>query len=480
MKRALALPLCALVGTGCSLRSGAADKAGGGGRPVTLRLAFTDQSDVAPGRAAEYFARRVRELSGGRLRVKILWQAAGYRSPRWELQIVDMARTGHADLVMAPSRAWAQAGASRLNALTAPFLLTTDAVVRRVVDGPLTRELIGAMPGAVGLAMVPGGLRHPFSFGQPLLRRADYVGASVRAPYSDIVYAAWRNLGSHPVDLPGEQLAKATAAHRVAVADSGYEFAPGLTQNTTATGNVTPFARIDVLAAATGTFAAMGARNQEILRRAAGDMTRNALRTARTDEQLAQAFCARGGRVLPAPATEVRTMMAAAAPVTQHLEQDPRTRQAIETIRSWSGPLEGEPVTRCGKAIHALRPAPAREPSSIHVLDGVYRLTWSQPEMIRAGMTAEFAGHESGVQTLTLRGGRYVWHQENGKNPPDCSGPYRVRGHTFWIDMNVPTCSGVYDMSWSLKGDELWLSNPDAPRNDAIWWGTKPWRRIAR
>jgi hypothetical protein len=35
-------------------------------------------------------------------------------------------------------------------------------------------------------------------------------------------------------------------------------------------------------------------------------------------------------------------------------------------------------------------------------------------------------------------------------------------------------------MSWSLKGDELWLSNPDAPRNDAIWWGTKPWRRIAR
>jgi TRAP-type C4-dicarboxylate transport system substrate-binding protein len=481
LKAAVLLAGGALLAAGCGLGTGGPDKAGGRGRPVTLRLAYTDEAGSEPGRAATYFANRVRELSGGRIRVRILWQAGGFDSPRWELSVTDMVRTGKAQLVLAPARAWVQSGAASLDALIAPFVITSDKVAARVVAGPLTQELLGGLKeaGAVGLAMVPGGLRHPFAFGDPLLRRADYVGAGIRAPYSEIAYDGWRKLGARPMDLAGADLPKAAERGRVVATESGYGFAGGLTQRTTATGNVTPFARIDVLGVATGAVAELGAHDRDVLRRAAADMTRQALRTGRTDAQLASNFCAAGGRVVLAPEEDVSTLIAAAAPVTASLEREPGTRRLVEEIRSWQAEEVIEPASSCGTAVRVERPSPARERTSLHELDGVYRVAWPESEAKQAGMSDDFARRNFGVSTLTLRGGRYVWHLENGTRAPDCHGPYRVRGRTFWLDMNVQTCIGEFDMTWSLKGDELWLSTRNALRDDAIWWGAKPWRKIA-
>ena len=482
MKLTLLVLVCGVLAAGCGLGAGGSDKAGGQGRPVTLWLAYTDEPGTPPGRAAAYFGDRVRELSGGRIRVRILWQAGGFESPRWELSVADMVRTGKAQLVLAPARAWAERGASRLDALMAPFLITSDATASRIVDGPLTHELLAGVKdaGAVGLAMVPGGLRHPFSFGDPLVRRADYAGARIRAPYSEIVYDGWRALSAGPVDVPGSVLSKAAGDGRVAAAESGYAFAR-FTQRSTATGNVTPFARIDVLGAATGVWGKLDAHDRDVLQRAAEDMTRHALRTGRTDGQLAREFCAAGGRVVLAPDSDVSTLAAAAAPVVARLEHEPDTRRLIDEIRSWRAREVVEPATSCGKPVRAARPAPADSSTSIHALDGVYRVVWREPEMLKAGMSAGKVRADSGIQTLTLRGGRYTWHLENGKHPPDCHGPYQIRGHTFWLDMNdtVGYCEGIVYAAWSLKGDELRFTIRGGIRDDALWWGAKPWRKIA-
>jgi hypothetical protein len=311
-----------------------------------------------------------------------------------------------------------------------------------------------------------------------LVTRADYAGTTIRAPYSKITYDGWRTLGARPVDLPVSELAKAADGGRETAAESGYEFARGFTQRSTATGNVTPFARIDVLAAATGAWAELDARDRDVVQRAAADMTRHALSTGRTDAQLARDFCAAGGRVIRAPENDVSTITASTAPVVDRLEREPRTRQLIDEIRSWQAEPT-EPAASCGNPTRAAPPAPARRSTSIHELDGVYRVNWPDTELLNAGVSADYTSKNSGVQTLTLRGGRYTWHQENGKHPPDCHGPYRIRGHTLWLDMNVETCTGAYEATWSLKGDELWLSLQDAIADDAIWWGAKPWRRIA-
>ena len=183
-------------------------------RPVTLRLAYTDLEENPPARAAAYFADRVRQLSDGRLRVEILWQAGGYESPRWELAVTDMVRSGKAELALAPVRAWAQDGAASLEALMAPFLITSDEAVRRVVAGPLTKELLAGLKDAraVGLAMVPFGLRHPFSLGDPLLLRADFAGVRIRVPYSQIGYDGWLMIEAFGLALPA--LAAATKIWR--------------------------------------------------------------------------------------------------------------------------------------------------------------------------------------------------------------------------------------------------------------------------
>ncbi len=481
MKLALALLLCGVAGAGCSLLSsgGAADKAGGHGRAVTLRLAYPDGPGNAPAHAADYFARRVLELSGGRMRVRILWQAGGYQSKRWELRVVQMVRSGRAELALVAARAWAQRGATRLDPLVAPFLLTSDALVRRVAAGPLTRELLSGLgpAGAVGLALIPGGLRHPFSFGQPLLRPADFAGTTIRAPYSDLVYATLRSLGARPVDVEGGRVDAAVSRHQVAAAESGYEFASGIPSPAVATGNVTPFARIDVLAAARGAFAALSPGDRALLRRAAADATRNALRTGRADAQLARQFCAsRRGRVVLAAPHDVRALAAAAAPVTARLARDPRTRRAIAEIRSW--PPRPRPPVAC-KAAPAAAPRPARGAADLHALDGVYRIAWTEREELRAGISPGYAHNTFGVQTWTLRGGHWVLHTNNGLYPPDCRGPYTLRGHTLWADFNVAGCNGTLDATWSLEGDELRLRLRHAVRDDEIWWGTKPFRRIA-
>ena len=475
MRLTLLVLACGVLLVGCSLGRGASDKAGGQGRPVTLRLAYTDQAGSAPGRAATYFADRVRELSSGRLRIRILWQAGGFESPRWELAVTDMVRTGEAQLALAPARAWAQDGAASLDALMAPFLITSDEAIRRVVAGPLTKELLGGLKdaGAVGLAMVPGGLRHPFSFADPLLLHADFAGARIRAPYSDIGYDGWRALGARPVDLSGADVAQEAGHRRLVAAESGYGWAGGLTQRSTATGNVTPFARIDVLAAATDVFADLGARDREVLRRAAADMTRHALITGRTDGQLAREFCAAGGRVVLAAEDQVRTLAAATAPVTAGLEREPLTRRVIEAIDSWN---VKPPVASGCAPVPA--PAPAGGSTSIHTLDGVYRLVWSRREMVRAGISEDYAYGNSGVFTWTLRGGRFVMHQDDPLGPSECRGRYTVRGHAGWVDFVLP-CVGNLEGTWSLKGDRLRFSTVNALRDEEVWWGTKPWRRIA-
>jgi hypothetical protein len=116
------------------------------------------------------------------------------------------------------------------------------------------------------------------------------------------------------------------------------------------------------------------------------------------------------------------------------------------------------------------------------VLDGVYRLAWTEEEEIRAGISRSYADHTFGVQTWTLHGDHFVYHTDNGLDAPDCHGPVRVHGHRLFADFNDEQggCVGVLDATWSLHGDQLRLQLHDAVRDDEIWWATKPWRRIAR
>jgi hypothetical protein len=114
-------------------------------------------------------------------------------------------------------------------------------------------------------------------------------------------------------------------------------------------------------------------------------------------------------------------------------------------------------------------------------IDGVYRVGWTEKEVIAAGASRLYAhanfGYTHGGQaviTMTLRGGRL----QIVSSPPVCHGTYSVSGNRVSIKQG-PGCQGVVVAMWSLRSGllRLHVSKATDP-GDEIAWGTKPWRRI--
>jgi C4-dicarboxylate-binding protein DctP len=187
-----AIALLALAATaGCS----GGDKAGGSGGVVTLRLAMDDPRDGPSSEPVIEFARNVRKLSDGRLRVHVVWEANGHgaQHPRaFDQKTAQKVIDGRYALALVPTRAWDVFGVTSLKAIQAPFLVNNDALLDKIASDPVADTMLAGLKrvGVVGLALLPNALRHPVGFAHPLplgvrLRWRGYPGATVRAHLGD-------------------------------------------------------------------------------------------------------------------------------------------------------------------------------------------------------------------------------------------------------------------------------------------------------
>ena len=74
------------------------------------------------------------------------------------------------------------AGAASLKGLQAPFVVTNNQQAAAVAADPIADKAMADLRKIhlVGLALVPGGLRHPFGYGdKPLLGASDYRAATI-------------------------------------------------------------------------------------------------------------------------------------------------------------------------------------------------------------------------------------------------------------------------------------------------------------
>jgi TRAP-type C4-dicarboxylate transport system substrate-binding protein len=146
VKRLVALTLAAFVVTapGCDI-GGRADKAGGSHAPVELRLAVAYEADDADAPVARYFASRVGTLSSGSLRVRVVFDAAGQRIVDPEAGVARMVRDGDFELGWIGSRAWDLLGVRSFQALQAPFLVTSYALLDRIATGRIAARMLAAL-----------------------------------------------------------------------------------------------------------------------------------------------------------------------------------------------------------------------------------------------------------------------------------------------------------------------------------------------
>ena len=109
------------------------------------------------------------------MRIEPVWNAAGDTGDDdWDQKVARMVVAGELDMGLIPTRAWDTEGVTSLRALNAPFLITSDELAAQVASSELAGTMLAGLDtvGVTGLALLPEGLRHVFSFGDPCSPRA--------------------------------------------------------------------------------------------------------------------------------------------------------------------------------------------------------------------------------------------------------------------------------------------------------------------
>jgi TRAP-type C4-dicarboxylate transport system substrate-binding protein len=447
-----ALALVAAAMAGC----GGGDKAGGSGGQVTLRVGTDDTLGRPSAAAIQEFARQAKALSGGRIRIEPVWQAAGGAAPSWDQRVARKVTDGDLDMGMIPARAWDTEGVTTLRALHAPFLVDSDALVAKIATSDLAAGMLRGLgrAGVVGLALVPEDLRHPFAFRKPFVSLRDFAGRTIRTPRSNVAYSLIRRLGAKPDDITGLAFTRGVHDASVAGAESAYALASTLpTIHAIATGNLTLFPKVDTLVVNERAWSKLTAHERATLHRAARRTVDAVLKTRPAEAEAAKQFCRQGGEVVLAKPADVSAVIAAARPVYAELERDPSTRAQIRRIEALKQqvPAGPAPAPCKGPQGGGATPLNAAGPS---VLDGIWRANPTYEEGRKAGLSRETAAEEMGVETIRMQGGHYDWRWRARVGAKRCPGTYTIAGNRV-VFKDGGDCQAEWEARFSLRGRTL-------------------------
>ena len=488
----VAIAVALVVLGGCSAT---AETKAGGAEPVTLRLAIGDP----PGRPAsddvEEFARQVDELSGGSLRVDIVWEAHEQVVPEDDPNpgraLVRMLEDGKAEVGLVPDGSWTEFGVTSLRALKAPFLVTSEALAEAIATGELAQEMLAGLDdaGVVGLALLPETLRHPIAFEQAFLTSSDFHGAVLRTldPDTDMLLHALRAEGK---SLNGAGFGQAVAADEVDGADSAFAQFASLPALGTFTANITFATKFNVLVASADAFERLSPEHQTILGDAAEDTLDYVLETNPTDAQSAQEYCARGGTVAVANEADVAAIERAARPIYRDLERDGTTRAMIGRIRDMKQQLDSPSpeVAACDSLFQTPPPGtPSSGPTPEDNLvfpEGIYRMEMPAEFLVAAGIDRSTANDHAGIWTLHFADGQFL--------DPGCpNSRYSVTGRRVSVVLGQgPSCGSaaggeLFSAEWTVEGDMLRFTNVRSGIDGPAWqllhetlWGGQPWVKI--
>ncbi len=477
----------ATVLSGCS--GDAVSKAGGTTPPITLTIGTDDTSDRLGGTIIAEFARQVAKASGGAVVIKPVWRAAGANQADWDQKVARMVASGELDLGLIPARAWDTEGVSTLQALHAPLLVDSNALVEAVVTHPIADEMLSGLEkaGVTGLALVPESLRHPFSFGKPMLEPGDLQGQTIRTPRSELGYAVLKAFGASPTDAagPGTDFGAAVADGSITVAESSYDAAQHLPRASVGSANVTLYPKVESLVVNSKMLADLSKEQSAILKEAATGTRAWAIDELPSDAEAAKEFCAAGFRTVIAPPASLAAWKEASLPVYDQLNDDPRTAQMIATITALKESVivpEADRPVACGKATQDATPTAIPVGENV-IPDGTYRRENSLQALMDAGMDEARAKEYAGILTFTLDDGVYRETPPPGATFPPCVGSYSSTETQLEVRFET-NCSGTFSGTWALEGDDLLLSdlrdvaNPNWQASlDAIF-GGRPFTRI--
>jgi TRAP-type C4-dicarboxylate transport system substrate-binding protein len=481
--RTLAALLVVAVAAGCgSARTLGPDKAGGTRGRAVLRIAVAYDPQQQSAALVRYFADQLRRLSAGKLHVRLVYGAGGVDDPYAEVHVARLVEAGRFDLGWIGTDAWDELGVDSFQALQAPFLVTSYPLRDRVVEELGAQMLAGLRSRhLVGIALIPGLLRHPGSTKRPLVSLHDFTGARIRSQPSRASDALYRALGATSVHVEGEGIGASIAfehldGHEVTFAN------PPVSSIITA--NVSFFPQVLTLFAADRTYARLSSEDRALVdaaaRRTLAHVSGFPIRQELAYEGvLARWYCKHTpGRVALASPRQLRALAAATRPVYRSLERDPLTRRLIGAIRRMKAALPApRPIAVPATCLHPRYPrlaGPTRSPS---LLNGTYHWFLTKKAALAFGPPADDASNLGGYPAyngVVLRNGRAV--TIDGNQP--MSGVYTVTGDhvTFvWRDFGYPL---TFRFRRDADGTLHLRAVHPMDRGDEWVWSGAPWRRV--
>lgn len=432
--------------------------------PVRLTLTTYDE-DHTPGAALVH--RFVDELTA--LDPGITVTVRFHGSPQ-EPDAVSAVSSGSADLVMVASRAFDTAGVTTLQALNAPLLIDSQELADAVATSTLVPDLLAGLDdiGVTGLAIATEGMRHLFGRRAPPVAVGDLKGATVRSPQSQAVWAFLSAAGATPIFDETRSYELAESQFDQAPADKGV-------------GNVTLFAKFDVLGINARTAGRLGTDRMRALELAATRAAAWAGPNRPRDAELARAFCARGGEIRHADSRQVEQWRAVAAPVVDTLRSVPSTSRLVDGILTMKKGIDSAgSVAECS-------PPAARASSR---LNGRYTYAVTEEALRAVGIHDQtFIDENAGTVVVTLDDGRMTTEHRYGAGANAGTtdtdvGSYTIEGDTVtftWSaqqgDHTSATVTVLADGSLEFRD---WVEGLDEPKfllQDQV--TLKHWDRVA-
>ncbi len=163
--------------------------------PIVIKFSHVVAPDTPKGMAAERFKQLAEERTNGRVHIEVYPNSQLYKDGE-ELEALQLGSVQ----MLAPSMSkFGPLGLPEFELFDLPYIFPDRAVLRRVVDGEIGRNLLQRLEtkGIVGLAYWDNGFK-VMSANRPLHRVADFRGLKMRIKSSKVLDAQMRALGALP------------------------------------------------------------------------------------------------------------------------------------------------------------------------------------------------------------------------------------------------------------------------------------------
>jgi len=166
---------------------------------ITIKFSHVVARDTPKGQAADLFAQKVTEYTGGKVKVEVYPNSTLYKDKE-EMEALQLG----AVQMLAPSLAkFGPLGVKEFEVFDLPFIFDDYADLHTVTEGPVGKLLISKLDakGIKGLAFWDNGFKS-FSANTPIRTPADLKGKKMRIQSSKVLEEQMRTLGSLPQVIP--------------------------------------------------------------------------------------------------------------------------------------------------------------------------------------------------------------------------------------------------------------------------------------